>query len=105
MTQIVGNAGAVGDHSHGAYAREGEGQAQPNETPAEATVNDATDDVRLIIDKFRKRDEKIRVTRVPANGIASPTPRSIDGLAPSSGGCRGQACSRSARRRTTRPGR
>jgi hypothetical protein len=50
MTQIVGNAGAVGDHSHGAYAREGEGQAQPNETPTEATVNDATDDVRLIIE-------------------------------------------------------
>jgi len=50
MTRLVGNAGAVGDHSHGAYAREGEGQAQPNEAPVEAAIIDATDDVRLIIE-------------------------------------------------------
>jgi hypothetical protein len=50
MTRIVGNAGGVGDHSHGAYAREGEGSTQSTETPAEAAVSDTTDDVRLIIE-------------------------------------------------------
>lgn len=50
MTRIVSNAGSVGDHSHGGYARDGEAHGQASEAQPAVASEDSADDVRLIIE-------------------------------------------------------
>jgi hypothetical protein len=50
MTQIITNAGGVGDHPHGPFQREAEATPSPGESaPASAPTADPAD-VRLIIE-------------------------------------------------------